>query len=145
MAVLYVDFRKYSGQGLADNMTPQIITDCGHIILVFMQCGFCASIVFLQTQSYLFPNKLFFFFHSIFYVYSISIFANILIFSNLKTYKKEKVFCCKVSNCQKVLDTFAWMYKYCKESSFFLLRKMNDVCLEPKTKRTIYSVINKSS
>ncbi|KAJ8350147.1 hypothetical protein SKAU_G00252770 [Synaphobranchus kaupii] len=49
MAALTVDFRKHSGPTPADDMAPQIITDCGNFTLDFKQCGFCASPLFLQT------------------------------------------------------------------------------------------------
>ncbi|MEQ2232186.1 hypothetical protein ILYODFUR_008610 [Ilyodon furcidens] len=49
MAVLTVGFIKQSGPTPADDMEPQLITDCGNFTLNFKQCGFCASSVFLQT------------------------------------------------------------------------------------------------
>ncbi len=49
MAALTVDFRKLSGPTLADDMTAQIITDCGNFTLDFKLHGFCASPLFLQT------------------------------------------------------------------------------------------------
>ncbi len=57
MAALTVDFRKHSGPTPADDMTAQIITDCGNFTLDFKQHGFCASPVFLQTLGPWFPNE----------------------------------------------------------------------------------------
>jgi len=53
-----VDFRKHSGPTPADDMAPQIITDCGNFTLDFKQLGFCASTLFLQTLGPWFTNEL---------------------------------------------------------------------------------------
>ncbi len=45
-----------SGPTPADDMTAQIITDCGNFTLDFKQHGFCASPLFLQTLGPWFPN-----------------------------------------------------------------------------------------
>ncbi len=58
MATLTVDFRKHSGPTPADDMAAQIITDCGNFTLDFMQHGFCASPLFLQTLGPWFPNEM---------------------------------------------------------------------------------------
>ncbi len=58
MAALTVDFRKQSGPTPADDMTVQIITDCGNFTLDFKQHGFCASPLFLQTLGPWFPNEI---------------------------------------------------------------------------------------
>ncbi len=52
MAALTLDFRKHCEPKLADDMAAQIITDCGN----FMQHGFCASPLFLQTLGPWFPK-----------------------------------------------------------------------------------------
>ncbi len=57
MAALTVDFRKHSGPTPADDMTAQIITDCGNFTLDFKQHGFCASPLFLQTLGPWLPNE----------------------------------------------------------------------------------------
>ncbi len=49
MAALTVDFREHIGPTPADDMTAQIITDCGNFTLDFKQHGFFASPLFLQT------------------------------------------------------------------------------------------------
>ncbi len=49
MGALTVDFKKLSGPTTADDMTAQIITDCGNFTLDFKQHGFCVSPLFLQT------------------------------------------------------------------------------------------------
>ncbi len=53
-----VDFRKHSGPTPADDMTAQIITDCGNFTLDFKQHGFCVSPLFLQTLGPWFPNEM---------------------------------------------------------------------------------------
>ncbi len=58
MAALTVDFRKHSGPTAADDIAPQIITDCGNFTLDFKQHGFCASPLFLQTLGPWFPNEM---------------------------------------------------------------------------------------
>ncbi len=58
MAALTVDFRKHSGSTPADDMTAQIITDCGNFTLDFKKHGFCASPFFLQTLGPWFPNEM---------------------------------------------------------------------------------------
>ncbi len=58
MAALTVDFGKHSGPTPADDIAPQIITDCGNFTLDFKQHGFCASPLFLQTLGPWFPNEM---------------------------------------------------------------------------------------
>ncbi len=54
----WLDFRKHSGPTPADDMAPQIITDCGNFTLDFKQRGFCASPLFLQMLGPWFPNEM---------------------------------------------------------------------------------------
>ncbi len=50
--------QKHSGPTPADDMAPQIITDCGNFTLDFKQHGFCASPhLFFQTLGPWFPMK----------------------------------------------------------------------------------------
>ncbi len=58
MAALTVDYRKHSGPTPADDMTAQIITDCGNFTLDFKKHGFCVSPLFLQTLGPWFPNEM---------------------------------------------------------------------------------------
>ncbi len=58
MAALTVDFRKHSGTTPADDIAPQIITDCGNLTLDFKQLGLWASSPFLQTLGPWFPNEM---------------------------------------------------------------------------------------
>ncbi len=63
MAALTVDFRKHNGPTPADDMAPQIITDCGNFTLDFKQHGICASPLFLQTLGPCFQMKCKIYFH----------------------------------------------------------------------------------
>ena len=47
-----------SGPTPADDMAPQINTDCGNFILDFKHHGLCASPLFLQTLGPWFPNEM---------------------------------------------------------------------------------------
>ena len=58
MAALTLDLIKHSGPTPADDMAPQIITDCGNFTLDFKQLGFGASPLFLQTLGPWFPNEM---------------------------------------------------------------------------------------
>ncbi len=51
-------FKKQNGPTPADDIAPQIITDCGNLTLDFMQLGLCASPPFLQTLGPWFPNEI---------------------------------------------------------------------------------------
>ncbi len=51
-------FKKHNGPTLADDIAPQIITDCGNLTLDFMQLGLWASPPFLQTLGPWFPNEI---------------------------------------------------------------------------------------
>ncbi len=42
-------FKKHNGPNPADDIAPQIITDCGNLTLDFKQLGLWASLPFLQT------------------------------------------------------------------------------------------------
>ncbi len=53
-----VGFQKNNGPTPADDIAPQIITDCGNLTLDFMQLGLWASPPFLQTQGPWFPNEI---------------------------------------------------------------------------------------
>ncbi len=50
--------KKHNGPTPADDITPQIITDCGNLTLDFKQLGLWASPPFLQTRWPWFPNKI---------------------------------------------------------------------------------------
>ncbi len=50
-------FKKHNGPTPADDIAPQIITDCGNLTLDFMQLGLWASPPFLQTLGPWFPMK----------------------------------------------------------------------------------------
>ncbi len=49
-------FKKHNGPTAADDIAPQIITDCVNLTLDFMQLGLWASPPFLQTLGPWFPN-----------------------------------------------------------------------------------------
>ncbi len=49
-------FKKHNGPTPADDIAPQIITDCGNLTLDFKQLGLWASPPFLQTLGPWFPN-----------------------------------------------------------------------------------------
>ncbi len=51
-------FKKHNGPTPADDITPQIITDCGNLTLDFKQLGLWASSPFLQTLGPWFPNEI---------------------------------------------------------------------------------------
>ncbi len=51
-------FKKHNGPTPADDITPQIITDCGNLTLDFKQLGLWASPPFLQTLGPWFPNEI---------------------------------------------------------------------------------------
>ncbi len=51
-------FKKHSGPTPADDIAPQIITDCGNLTLDFKQLGLWASPPFLQTLGPWFPNEI---------------------------------------------------------------------------------------
>ncbi len=53
-----VGFQKHNGPTPADDIAPQIITDCGNLTLDFMQLGLWASPPFLQTLGPWFPNEI---------------------------------------------------------------------------------------
>ncbi len=50
--------KKHNGPTPADDIAPQIITDCGNLTLDFMQFGLWASPPFLQTLGPWFPNEM---------------------------------------------------------------------------------------
>ncbi len=49
---------KHNGPTPADDIAPQIITDCGNLTLDFKQLGLWASPPFLQTLGPWFPNEI---------------------------------------------------------------------------------------
>ncbi len=51
-------FKKHNGPTPADDIAPQIITDCGNLTLDFKQLGLWASSPFLQTLGPWFPNEI---------------------------------------------------------------------------------------
>ncbi len=51
-------FKKQNWPIPADDMAPQIITDCGNLTLDFKQLGLWASPPFLQTLGPWFPNEI---------------------------------------------------------------------------------------
>ncbi len=51
-------FKQHNGPTPADNIAPQIITDCGNLTLDFKQLGLWASPPFLQTLGPWFPNEI---------------------------------------------------------------------------------------
>ncbi len=51
-------FKKHNGPTPADDIAPQIITDCGNLTLDFKQLGLWASPSFLQTLGPWFPNEI---------------------------------------------------------------------------------------
>ncbi len=51
-------FKKHNGPTPADDIAPQIITDCGNVPLDFKQLGLWASPLFLQTLGPWFPNEI---------------------------------------------------------------------------------------
>ncbi len=51
-------FKKHNGPTPADDIAPQIITDCGNLTLDFKQLGLRASPPFLQTLGPWFPNEI---------------------------------------------------------------------------------------
>ncbi len=51
-------FKKHNGPTPADDIAPQIITDCGNLTLDFKQLGLWASPLFLQTLGPWFPRFL---------------------------------------------------------------------------------------
>ncbi len=51
-------FKKHNGPTLADDIAPQIITDCGNLTLDFKLLGLWASPPFLQTLGPWFPNEI---------------------------------------------------------------------------------------
>ncbi len=54
-AVMLV-FNKHNGSTPADDIAPQIITDCGNLTQDFKQLGLWSSPPFLQTLGHWFPN-----------------------------------------------------------------------------------------
>ncbi len=50
--------KKHNGPTPADDIAPQIITDCGNLPLDFKQLGLWASPPFLQTLGPWFPNEI---------------------------------------------------------------------------------------
>ncbi len=50
--------KKHNGPTPADDIAPQIITDCGNLTLDFKQLGLWASPPFLQTLGPCFPNEI---------------------------------------------------------------------------------------
>ncbi len=50
-------FKKHNGPTPADDIAPQIITDCGNLTLDFKQLVLWASPPFFQTLGPWFPNK----------------------------------------------------------------------------------------
>ncbi len=50
--------KKHNGPTPADDIAPQIITDCGNLTLDFKQLGLWASPPFLQTLGPWFPNEI---------------------------------------------------------------------------------------
>ncbi len=53
-----VAFKKHNGPTLADDIAPQIITDCANLTLDFKQLGLLASPPLLQTLGPWFPNEI---------------------------------------------------------------------------------------
>ncbi len=53
-----IGFKKHNGPTPADDIVPQIITDCGNLTLDFKQLGLWASPPFLQTLGPWFPNEI---------------------------------------------------------------------------------------
>ncbi len=53
-----IGFKKHNGPTPADDIAPQIITDCGNLTLDFKQLGLWASPPFLQTLGPWFPNEI---------------------------------------------------------------------------------------
>ncbi len=51
-------FKKHNGPTPADDISPQIITDCGNLTLDFKQLGLWASPPFLQTLGPWFLNEI---------------------------------------------------------------------------------------
>ncbi len=51
-------FKKHNGPTPADDIAPQIITDCGNLTLDFKKLGLWASPPFLQTLGPWFPNEI---------------------------------------------------------------------------------------
>ncbi len=51
MGAVTLVFKKHNGPTPADDIAPQIITDCGNLTLDFMQLGLWASPPFLQTRT----------------------------------------------------------------------------------------------
>ncbi len=51
-------FKKHNGPTPADDIVPQIITNCGNLTLDFKQLGLWASPPFLQTLGPWFPNEI---------------------------------------------------------------------------------------
>ncbi len=53
-----IGFKKHNGPTPADDIAPQILTDCGNLTLDFKQLGLWASPPFLQTLGPWFPNEI---------------------------------------------------------------------------------------
>ncbi len=51
-------FKQHNGTTPAEDIAPQIITDCGNLTLDFKQLGLWASPLFLQTLGPWFPNEI---------------------------------------------------------------------------------------
>ncbi len=58
MRAVTLVFKKHNGPTPADDMAPQIITDCGNLTLDFKQLVLRASPPFLQTLGPWFPNEI---------------------------------------------------------------------------------------
>ncbi len=58
MGAVTLVFKKHNGPTPADDIAPQIITDCGNLTLDFKQLGLWASPPFLQTLGPWFPNEI---------------------------------------------------------------------------------------
>lgn len=58
MGTVTFSFKKHHGPIPADDIAPQIITDCGNLRLDFKQLGLWASQPFLETLGHWFPNEI---------------------------------------------------------------------------------------
>ncbi len=58
MGAVTLVFKKHNGPTPADDIAPQIITDCGNLTLDLKQLGLWASPPFLQTLGPWFPNEI---------------------------------------------------------------------------------------
>ncbi len=56
MGAVMLVFKKHNGPTPADDIAPQIITDCGNLTLDFKKLGLWASPPFLQTLGHWFPK-----------------------------------------------------------------------------------------